>query len=113
MPGGQYELAPVSGSVSMDGEPLAGVQVNFFPQATAEESAGPFSSATTDENGRFTLKSRYGDDGAVIGLHQVSIKYEDSDGKISIPEKYTVNSELSFSVPEGGSEAANFTLSSQ
>lgn len=80
--GESFNTVPVSGIVSLDGEPLAGVKVVFLPQPTESTAVvGPFSSATTDANGKFELKTRYDEPGAVVGTHRVTFAYRDIDRK--------------------------------
>jgi hypothetical protein len=71
--GSEFAIAPVSGTVTQDGKPLADVVVTFQPIAeTRAGSAGPGSFGVTDDQGRFTLTvagSRQS--GAVVGLHRV------------------------------------------
>lgn len=75
-----YNTVPVSGTVTLDGEPLAGVEVVYFPMPTEETAnVGPFSVGTTDAQGKYTLKTRYDEDGAVIGEHRVTFAYGDVD----------------------------------
>jgi hypothetical protein len=57
----------VTGTVKMNGRPLAKVRVEFWPEGGSPRSAG-----TTDEAGRFTLTAdRTGKPGAVVGPHKV------------------------------------------
>ena len=73
-----YSLAPVSGRVTYKGEPVVGVDVVFYPKAVGDDpDVGPFSFGTTDENGAYVLKTRDGEDGAVVGEHRVSFEYSD------------------------------------
>lgn len=75
-----FDLAPVSGIVTVDGQPTPGIVVVFTPVATDKTAiVGPFSSAITDADGKFTLKSKQGDFGAVIGSHSVSCQYRSYD----------------------------------
>lgn len=75
---GGGDFAPVSGTVSYDGEPVSKLQLVFSPEPIGENYAvGPYSRGVTDENGRFTLESRYKDPGAFIGKHRVSFEYSD------------------------------------
>ena len=68
--GSQYPS--VSGTVSLDGKPAAGVNVLFVPVSTKENPfPGPFAEATTDENGRYTLVTRDGSKGATPGMNVV------------------------------------------
>jgi hypothetical protein len=69
-------LGLVSGIVTMDGEPLANAEVYFYPEPTRfTANVGPFSVGLTDDQGKFELKTRYGDAGAVVGRHIVCIQY--------------------------------------
>ena len=74
--GDPFALAPVSGTVTIDGLPAANVVVTFTPAANDSTAiVGPFSSAVTDDQGKFTLKSKQGSLGAVVGQHSVSCQH--------------------------------------
>ena len=120
------ELAPVSGTVTLDGEPLADAIVSFVPQRKESgETAGPSSVAVTDGKGHFKLKSREDDSlGAVVGHHRVSVSTyvarpvnlakSDEVEVISeerVPKQYNARSTLSFEVKSGVSNEANWDLS--
>ena len=79
--GGGPSLGQVSGTITMDGEPMADIQVTFEPKQVEGGTAivGPFSTGLTDSSGKYTLKTRNGDDGAVVGEHTVSVSYAGSD----------------------------------
>ena len=73
--GDGFTLAPVTGTVTFDGTPVADLTVTFSPKSTEDNpTPGPFSTATTDSEGKFTLTSRAGKPGAVIGPHRVTIR---------------------------------------
>lgn len=110
---------PVSGRVTLDGEPLAGATVVFAPSAEGMRSGRP-SIGETDEEGEFFLTSISGVDGAVVGEHAVSISTAKVDqntqemiSKESLPAKFNEKSELRFTVPDDGTSAANFDLQSK
>ena len=118
-----YELAPVSGVVTLNGKAVPYTQIIFQPKGTADNpSPGPGSTAFCDDAGKFELKTVRGDAGAVVGLHGVQIYAHgppkstagDTDEgpkvKEAFPAKYNVESQLTFEVPAEGSEAANFEL---
>jgi len=74
--GDPFALAPVTGTVTIDGLPAANVVVTFTPAANDSTAiVGPFSSAITDDKGKFTLKSKQGSLGAVVGVHSVSCQH--------------------------------------
>jgi hypothetical protein len=110
-------LAAVSGTVTLDGQPAAGVSVTFQP---AEGTQGG-SYATTDAQGRYTLK-RVADDrsGAAVGKHKVVLSMSkqaagnaESASLERLPARYNTKSDLTFDVPSGGTSDANFELKSK
>jgi len=125
--GGPSKLASVSGKVTLDSQPLADALVVFQP-----ESAGPDGSAgsqgKTNANGEFTLRQVSSDrSGALVGKHRVMIsaqqtragggdkpRSEEQEKSVDrVPAKYNANTTLTFDVPAGGSNAANFDLKSK
>lgn len=61
-------LAPVSGKVTMDGQPLSGVIVTFTPV-----DGGVSSSGLTDQAGVYQLSCPLGS-GALVGKHRVYVR---------------------------------------
>jgi hypothetical protein len=121
-----FELAPVSGVVTLDGQPVPYTHITFVPQGSAgNANPGPGSTAICDDTGKFQLKTVRGDDGAVVGKHSVQISSTgpprptsgDTDmgppPKEAFPARFNVNSELTFEVPEDGSTTADFKLTTQ
>jgi hypothetical protein len=124
---GSRKIAPVSGRVTLNGKPVANALVAFNPipkEGTSE--AGPGSVGTTNENGEFTLMVSPGRKGAQVGRHRVAIsamnpQAGESDARLprgrrplvnTIPSRYNEKSELTFEVPPGGTDQANFPLES-
>lgn len=71
-------LGRVSGTVTLDGKPLADVEVLFAPEVVdGNGSPGVYSFCVTDSEGKFELKTRYQKQGAVVGPHLVTIQYPD------------------------------------
>lgn len=71
-------LAPMSGKLTIDGEPAPGVEIVFSPQPVEGNSnVGPYSFGTTDAEGNYELKTRYGETGAIVGKHIVTLQYSD------------------------------------
>lgn len=124
--GGEFQMAPVSGVVTLDGEPLANASLYFQPQRTGSGPiVGPPSIGVTDEEGRFRLRAQTNDTGAVVGEHRVSISTfesrmvdpQNSDrvevvSEERVPPRYRAPSQLTFTVPSGGADDANFELTS-
>jgi hypothetical protein len=69
-------MAPVSGTVRYNGQPLAKAYVVFAPEEQGARSA----TGSTDENGHYRLTSFAPDDGARVGKHRVIV------GAVSGPE---------------------------
>jgi hypothetical protein len=120
--GESYQLAPVSGRVTLNKKPLAGAAVTFQPVAgEGGASPGPGSGGFTDADGRYTLKLIGKEtNGAVIGKHKVQItlvppKEDPADDRPKrfkqLPAKYHGrNTTLEWDVKPGGTDAANFPL---
>src|SRR5262245_15280043 len=118
---GPGRTVPVSGRVTLNGQPLANVHVSFQPIAVGpDRNPGGGSYAVTDADGRFTLRLVEGDaPGAVVGKHRVEITPRNTDddadrrGKgaaTGVPTRYNRNSELTFEVKRGGTDKADFLL---
>jgi hypothetical protein len=77
-PSSPGSIAPVSGKLTLDGKPLPGVEIVFSPlEVEGASNPGPWSAATTDAEGNYTMKTRYKENGAVIGLNHVTMSYDD------------------------------------
>lgn len=80
------ECTPVSGQVLIDGKPLAGGFIRLYPTNARAASAeiGP--------DGCFTLKTFEAGDGAVLGVHPVSVSWiedlSDTKRRWRTPKKY-------------------------
>lgn len=112
---------PVSGRVTLNGQPLANVHVSFQPIAAGTDvNPGSGSYGITDSDGRFTLRLVEGDrSGAAVGKHRIEITPRNTDddfdrrGKgavTGVPDRYNRKSELTFDVPAGGTDKADFAL---
>ncbi|MBO0697846.1 MAG: carboxypeptidase regulatory-like domain-containing protein [Zavarzinella sp.] len=109
----------VSGVVTLDGQPLEGATVSFSPVSAGEVGG---STGKTDAKGRYTLRTVLGDSpGAAVGKHKVTISLyrenpnnPDQAGKELVPPRYSdpARTELTFDVPAGGTDKANFELMS-
>lgn len=116
--GESYKVVPVSGKITVDGQPLANASVYFQP--TGDKAAGvPASMALTDAQGNYTLTTatEKPQEGAVPGSHKVilsAVSQDPQGGEVptessSLPEK-AAKADLSFDVPPEGTDQANFDL---
>ena len=116
--GSSSNFGTVEGTVTLDGKPLSGVSVMFYPESGARSSAGQ-----TDENGKYSLRHTRDTEGAVIGKHRVTISTEDladrdeevaTKKRKALPLKYTDQNktELSETV-ESGNNTIDFPLKSK
>ncbi|MEN6496142.1 MAG: carboxypeptidase-like regulatory domain-containing protein [Thermoguttaceae bacterium] len=62
------ETLPVKGTVKLDGKPVEGADVAFYPKSGGRPAMG-----RTDANGSYTLSTFGNQDGAVPGEHSVVI----------------------------------------
>lgn len=117
--GDGFAYEPVSGVVTLDGDPAVNITVAFAPQGTSLESGRP-SIGITDAEGRYVAKTLDGLDGAAIGEHLISITAEQLDPDTheviqpeTIPARYNNRTELRLTVPPGGTQKADFSLQSK
>ncbi|MCG6156417.1 carboxypeptidase-like regulatory domain-containing protein [Rubinisphaera margarita] len=111
-------MSSVSGTVTLDGQPLEGATVTFIP------AEGRSSTGVTDASGNYTLKYSADRDGAVPGQHQVTITTEralsggEGDQPLVeareelLPPKYHSETELTADV-SSGSDTENFDLKTE
>jgi hypothetical protein len=124
-----FSVAPVSGVVTLNGQPAPHVAVMFQPVAPpGVENPGPGSFGITDEQGRYALKLVGPETpGAVVGKHKVRIVDHDPPRELaddesrprppraqSVPKKYNhaLEAPFEFDVPQKGSTTADFKLTS-
>jgi len=112
---GGGELAQVSGTVTLDGQPLEGAQVSFWPLDGEGEKDRP-SAGVTDSNGQYRLMYTAEESGVLIGRHRVEISTasggEEGPKPERIPPQYNTRSELTAEVTSG-ENILNFDLSSK
>ncbi len=113
-------LGTVSGTVTLDGNPLPNAEVEFQPVAEGSPSYG-----TTDENGHYELAYGVGKPGAMVGKHEVRISTYRQDAADDeglspaieypelLPPKYNEESELTREVKSGSNEGVDFDLKSK
>ena len=97
--GGKYTPVPVSGVVTLDGQPVEGATVYFY--AVGDERDGRPAFGTTDKAGEFRLSTMGNDDGALPRPYKVVVtKYVPTNPNLKIPDFPNT--------PEGQSEKADF-----
>jgi hypothetical protein len=108
---------PVSGRVTIDGQPLAEATVVFLKKGGLADPNADAPRGVTDQDGRYQLSTYAENDGAPQGEYLVGIitapnteglvKRDDPlKGRYANPE----TSSLTFTVPAEGSDQANFDL---
>ena len=70
-----FDVAPVSGQVTVEGKPLTGkYMVIFSPIAAgAKDRAGRAAAGQIEADGRYSLSTYEPGDGAVVGPHRVAV----------------------------------------
>jgi hypothetical protein len=117
-----YPRAPVEGTVSLDGKPLAGVVVTFYPVSDGSRGL-PTATATTDSAGKYRVGTT-DKDGVIVGKNRVVVNWpprERTDERdkaaaprppVAIPVRYTVASQTPFvvDVNAGNGQTINLPL---
>ncbi|MBX3440044.1 MAG: hypothetical protein KF861_21315 [Planctomycetaceae bacterium] len=108
------KLAPVTGIVTIDGQPVEGVLVAFYPQGNTGPTGGPSGgrpgTGVTDAEGRYDLMYFEGERGAVVGPNRVEVTMVWPDGeptpgvKDKVPRGYGAGSKLTYDVQPGKNE---------
>ncbi len=104
---GGMECLPVSGTITLDGEPLPDAKVSFMP----DDEFGVATMGVTDTGGVYTLRQTADQDGAPPGSYTVRITTyregkPDSDPPIpgvseTVPPQYNLRTTLSAEVGAG------------
>jgi hypothetical protein len=114
------KAVPVSGKVTLDGQPLANAVIAFVGDRDTH-GLGAGAEGKTDANGNYTLRILEKNlDGALPGKYKVVISVVETENsesnakpaerKEKVPEMYNSRTELKFEVPSGGTSTANFDL---
>jgi len=105
-------LKPVTGTVTLDGKPVAGIDVVFIPM----EGGRTNSIARTNPEGRFTLTYTSQHAGAMPGEYKVLFKQEEPDtGRELLPARFSSGGKTTFraTVEEGGENEFHFEIESK
>jgi hypothetical protein len=118
--GSEFAIVPVSGTVTLDDEPLADASVVFTPK-----KGGPSSFGRTDKFGKFSLASIATNEvGALVSNHKVAVTLSADeefdtaqdvaavDANRTIPRRYNSATILEIEITKETS-AANFALTSE
>src|SRR5690606_11606382 len=98
-------LGKVSGTVTLDGQPLPDTMVSFYPSSGERSAHG-----VTDAAGHYTLMFTGLKEGAIVGPHSVQAETgvqtgEEETSPVSnvaqLPAKYNKNTELTAEVKRG------------
>jgi len=120
--GGDESVVPVSGTIRLDGEPLAGARINTQPIGSRDGgNPGIGSFAVTGDDGHYELElTQPAQPGAVVGTHRVRIKKQKavySEGRDDAPTyqatplpRAASDGSLRLVVPPGGRDDADFDL---
>jgi len=115
----------VSGTVTLDGKPLASGSIEFVPGGAGDAGTPALSAGATIEDGAYDIPR---ESGLTPGKYTVSITSAAGGGaaaaneapgpapkaaKEAIPEKYNKESTLAAEVKAGGGNTFNFDLSSK
>jgi len=103
------DLAPVSGVVTVKGQPVANLMVQYEPT----DVAGGLSFGVTDNQGRFQLKYKGQKSGAPVGTHRVRIQVAneaEAPPEEMIPPKFNTDSQLTATVTAKGPNEATYNL---
>jgi hypothetical protein len=123
-----FPREPVSGTVTLDGQPLANGTITFSPTGASHDGEGMGGGGDTIKNGKFSLGR---DVGLLPGTYNVAIYASDKPSertkpaqaaggkpaelaKELIPEKYNSKSELKAEIKKGGGNGSlKFDLQSK
>lgn len=107
--------AKVSGTVTLDGNPVESGTISFYPTANAGQTAGG-----GIQDGRYTLDASPGEMTVVISANKVVGKTRmfkdgpETDKVVElIPERYNKTSELKVTLQPGTNEGVNFELTTK
>jgi hypothetical protein len=115
--GQKIQTVPVSGRVTLRGQPLADVALNFSPVTGGDQAYAAY--GKTDGDGRYTLRLVENQQaGAMPGKNRVTLNEStgapESDGggpmiKLKLPPTAR-DGTMSFEVPPGGTNTADFAF---
>jgi hypothetical protein len=96
-------LQPVTGTVTVDGKPAAGVRLVFCPVNASEEAMKQRPMGTTDEQGRYSLTTFVLGDGAPPGDYKISATWLAAPKQVVVDERGSVGTDRfmnRYAIPE-------------
>jgi hypothetical protein len=101
------ELAPVSGRITLNGNPVENTKVMFCPDGEKSPSIG-----RSDKEGRYLLRYKRGVEGGMIGWNTVRLQTvtQVTHGPQLVPERFISGSDLRREV-KSGKNTFDFELS--
>jgi len=101
-------LTPVTGTVMLDGVPVAEAKVNFFPQLETKGNGGW---GITDASGKYALKTPQGGTGVPDGAYKVTVSLRrNPDGSLPKPDEPPIESKAKETLPAIYSNESKTTL---
>ena len=101
------QVGQVEGTVTVDGEPVAGLKVFYYPPT------GRPSRTVTDAQGHYRLKWKPDVGGALVGQHKVVISTITEQDRVEhLPARYNSETELTADV-KAGDNIIDFPLKSK
>jgi hypothetical protein len=70
----RFEFAEVEGLVTLDGAPLPGVQVAFYPDSDGADQL-PYATGAANDQGVYHLTAELGRPGALVGKNRVVVNW--------------------------------------
>lgn len=109
---GLPDLGRVTGTVTLDGQPLDEAMITFQPVA-GDEPGSKISASVgrTDKSGHYELDYVKDVKGAAVGAHRVMIQAPLPTGKERLPARYNLRTQLTANVEKGGN-TVDFPLTS-
>lgn len=102
------DLTPISGTIKLDGQPLANADLVFHFKGTAPDGYNGAASRS-DEDGVFQIKS--GEKlGILPGIHRVTVTIAESAEQRQVPKKYTTAETTNLELQANADRSTGYVL---